>query len=404
MERMSKHSRLTRGREWLMALPIMLCTILTLSSCDKEKRFAIDGTISGAADEVLYLEYMGLSGIEGIDSITLSRDGKFHFSEPVPEYPDFYRLRLGKQLIPFAVDTLPTELIVNADARSFATSYSIEGNQASEDIRKVWLALLDANVALSKLNTSKSSDTIERYYQQRDSILCAYKEVAEHFIYNDPQLPVSYFALFQQVDGQLVFNLYDQKDSKAFAAIANVYQAFQPNNPRTEHLYNLALRSIAVVREQNRIAERTATTTDLLKKAGAKEVGYIDFTLPDTEGHERSLSDIVDNTAILLVFSSMSPEWANTFNASLSEIYKKYHAKGLEIVQVSLDDDPHIWLSSTHNLPWINLIDREAGYSRLVGLYNLNNIPSLFIISKGGDELFRILSDTDLEQLLAKQF
>lgn len=384
----------------MASLALVVSLTCAMSSCTKKNQFSIEGTIAEAPHEMLYLEHQALSGTEVVDSVKLDGNGVFKLSQPLPEYPDFYRLRLGKQVIPFAVDTLPTLLTVAADAQSFATSYSIKGNESSEDIRKVWLALLDANVSLSKLSGRLTPTAL--YEHQRDSIIGSYKKVAEEYIYSAPQQPVAYFALFQQVDGQLVFNLYDKEDSKAFAAVANVYKAYQPNNPRTEHLYALALRSVAVVREQNRVRESGGIVADKLLKGEVKELGYIDFSLPDTQGKEISLSSIVEKQNVLLAFSSMSPDWSGEFNAMLSEIYNKYHRRGLQIVLVGLDSDPHIWLSTVQNLPWINLVDRDAAYSRLVGVYNLRSIPAIFLITKGGDELHRIGEADQLIQLLER--
>lgn len=367
-------------------------------SCQKgAEEFTVQGTISEADGQALYLEYLGLTQTEMIDSVVLSRNGKYKFEVPVPKYPDFYRLRLGKQVIPFAVDTLPQTTTINGDAKSFATSYSVEGNQHSAQIREVWLALLDANVALSKLEKRVTPEQLEPFEAERDSIINSYKEVVRKFIYSNPQSPVAYFALFQQIDGNLVFNLYDKDDSKAFAAIANVYNSFQPENPRTKHLYDLALRSIAVVREQRRATEQVAVNTDILKEAGVKESAYIDFTLPDKDGNGVTLSSVVkSNKNILLAFTTMQANWAIDFNHALAELYQAYGTQNLEIVQVGLDADPHIWISATRDLPWINLQDRDGNYSKLVAYYNLYRLPTLFLITKGGGELHRIES---LEQL-----
>ena len=374
--------------------------LLALAGCSKsDEQFRVQGTISESEGQTLYLEYQGLTGAEMIDSIVLERNGSYQFDEPLPKYPDFYRLRLGKQVIPFAVDTLPSTTTINGDSRNFATSYSVEGNLPTSQIREVWLALLDANVALSKLEGSVMGNQ-ELYVAQRDSIFDRYKEVARKYIYSNPQSPVAYFALFQQVDGNLVFNPYDRTDSKAFAAIANTYNTFQPENPRTKHLYDLALRSIAVVRQQNKVAEQQRNGTELLKEAGVKETSYIDFTLPNKEGQEVTLSALVAKQDVLLAFSTMQANWAADFNSALAELYGKYASRGVQIVQVGLDTDPHIWISATKDLPWINLQDRDGSYSKLVGFYNLYRLPSLFLITKGGGELYRIESVSQLEQLL----
>jgi alkyl hydroperoxide reductase subunit AhpC len=63
----------------------------------------------------------------------------------------------------------------------------------------------------------------------------------------------------------------------------------------------------------------------------------------------------------------------------LRGLYNKYHAQGLEIYQVSLDENEHFWKTQTANLPWISVRD-ESGNS--ANLYNVQSIPTFFLITK----------------------
>lgn len=385
----------------IISLLVGLSLAVLAVSCDNTKSFSVSGSVAGGANKTLYLEYLSLTGTEVLDSVKLDSNGRFKFEQPVPVYPDFYRLRLDKQVIPFCIDK-ESDLHVTADAQSFATSYSIEGEIEASQVREVWLAQLDANVTLSKLEAAykDGSISLEDFVQKRDDIIDTYKEIARKYIYNDPASPVAYFALFQQVDGNLVFNLYDKEDSKAFAAVANVYNTYYPESARTKHLYDLALRSIAVVREQDRRAKRL----EMLAEERATEphedlkvVSYIDIELPNKSGNMLRLSDTANRKVTLLSLTTMTANWSSSFNAQLAQVYGAYQPRGLEIFQVGLDSDPHIWRSSIEGLPWINVQDRDGGFSKLVGMYNVHALPALFLIYDQGEEIERI--DT-LEQLI----
>ena len=66
-----------------------------LASCGGE-RFHVEGQISGAADSLLYFENMSLSGPVVLDSVKLSADGTFSFSDERPEAPrTFSTLRIA---------------------------------------------------------------------------------------------------------------------------------------------------------------------------------------------------------------------------------------------------------------------------------------------------------------------
>ena len=66
----------------------------------------------------------------------------------------------------------------------------------------------------------------------------------------------------------------------------------------------------------------------------------------------RRLSDLKDNV-VLVDFTVYNHVQAAAHNLALRELYNKYHDKGLEIYQISLDTDEHFWKTSADNLPWI---------------------------------------------------
>ena len=87
---------------------------------------------------------------------------------------------------------------------------------------------------------------------------------------------------------------------------------------------------------------------------------------------------------------------------ALRELYNKYHDKGLEIYQISLDADEHFWKTSADNLPWICVRDANGIYSQYVTLYSVKSIPSAFLI--GRDNVLNARAETipDLEAAIKK--
>ncbi|MDO4770394.1 thioredoxin-like domain-containing protein [Porphyromonas sp.] len=382
----------------------ILSVILSVIGCDNTKTFKVSGHVSDAIDKVLYLEHLGLDGVQVVDSVKLTGYGAFSFKQPAPEYPDFYRLRLDKQFIPFAVDSVRS-LSVSADARNFATSYSITGSEDAMLIKEMWLAQLDVNVKISSLinQYNQNQISVEDFLRGKEAATREYKELANKHIFNDPKSPVAYFALFQQVGGEYIFKLYDKEDSKSFAIVANVYQAYYPGSPRSEHLYSLALRSIAVVRAQMKQDLARAQTDSLMKAVTTQEIGYVDIELPDIKGNMIKLSDIAQGHYTLLSFTSMATEWTAQYNRELSNLYKAFEGKGLRIYQVGFDEDSHIWKSTVEGLPWTNVRDKNGGYSQLVGYYNLTSIPTLFIINKSGEISLRVKNFQEAKSWLERR-
>ena len=360
-----------------------------LSACNNSSDFTVKGVVAGADGQLMYLENVGISNVVTLDSIKLAPGGKFKFTEKRPEYPDFYRLRLNNQLINFAVDSTETISFV-ADAGTFATSYSVEGSENSKAIKAITLAQLDANQAISRLRKEYEDKMISdtTYRMKVLAAADAYKEVARKYIYSAPMSTAAYFALFQQIDGLLFFDLYDRKDVKAYGAVATSYNHTYPESPRSKHLYNLTLQSMKVLRAQRPVDYSNVET---------KEISFLDIELPDVRGEVVKLSTVAPGKVVLINFTAYQTEWSPALNMALGELYTKYHDQELEIYQVSLDSDFHFWRNGASNLPWVTVHDPQSVYSQVAGLYNVKQLPALFILDRKGNLVKRVEDVKKLE-------
>ena len=370
-------------------LTVLGLCMFFLSACNNSSDFTVKGVVAGADGQLMYLENVGISNVVTLDSIKLAPGGKFKFTEKRPEYPDFYRLRLNNQLINFAVDSTETISFV-ADAGTFATSYSVEGSENSKAIKAITLAQLDANQAISRLR-KEYEDKMISDTTYRMKVLAAddaYKEVARKYIYSAPMSTAAYFALFQQIDGLLFFDLYDRKDVKAYGAVATSYNHTYPESPRSKHLYNLTLQSMKVLRAQRPVDYSNVET---------KEISFLDIELPDVRGEVVKLSTVAPGKVVLINFTAYQTEWSPALNMALGELYTKYHDQGLEIYQVSLDSDFHFWRNGASNLPWVTVHDPQSVYSQVAGLYNVKQLPALFILDRKGNLVKRVEDVKKLE-------
>lgn len=370
-------------------LTVLGLCMFFLSACNNSSDFTVKGVVAGADGQLMYLENVGISNVVTLDSIKLAPGGKFKFTEKRPEYPDFYRLRLNNQLINFAVDSTETISFV-ADAGTFATSYSVEGSENSKAIKAITLAQLDANQAISRLRKEYEDKMISdtTYRMKVLAAADAYKEVARKYIYSAPMSTAAYFALFQQIDGLLFFDLYDRKDVKAYGAVATSYNHTYPESPRSKHLYNLTLQSMKVLRAQRPVDYSNVET---------KEISFLDIELPDVRGEVVKLSTVAPGKVVLINFTAYQTEWSPALNMALGELYTKYHDQGLEIYQVSLDSDSHFWRNGASNLPWVTVHDSQSVYSQVAGLYNVKQLPALFILDRKGNLVKRVEDVKKLE-------
>ena len=374
----------------MKALQVYIGLFLALflaTSCQNEKNFKVDGVVSGADGQTLYLETVGISSVTTLDSAKLNTAGTFEFKQPRPAFPDFYRLRLKNQLINFAIDS--TESVhVMADAGTFATSYKIEGSENCKAIKNITLAQLDANQAIHKLRKeyehNLTNDTA--YVRKVLEASNAYKEVALKYIYGAPMSTAAYYALFQQVDGMLFFDLYDKTDSRAYGAVATSYDHLYPESPRTKQLYNLALQSIKVLRGQRKLDLDQVKTTE----------NFLEVELADIRGNLLKLSEVVKGHPAVVNFTAYQTEWSPALNIELNKAYTAFAGQGLKIYQISLDADEHFWKNAASNLPWYCVRDPQSAYSQVAALYNVRQLPAIFLLDKNGNIVKRV---DNLQQL-----
>ena len=91
----------------------------------------------------------------------------------------------------------------------------------------------------------------------------------------------------------------------------------------------------------------------------AEETGVIDLPLRDNKGNMHHLTDL-KGKVVLLNFHAFSLPDSPEYIMQMRELYDKYHAKGLEIYMVSLDENEHFWKESVATLPWINVYDNTG--------------------------------------------
>ena len=367
----------------------ILLTLAFICGCQKIEKFTVEGVIAGAAGQMLYLDNTGLNTTTIIDSIKLKSNCKFSFSHSRPEDLDFYRLRLNNQDIHFSVDSTET-ITFTADAHNFSNSYTVEGSESSKALKEITLARADAAQELQKLRSSLGVNLIpdSTYQQSVEKVVATYKETAQKYIYGAPKSAAAYFALFQQIDGLWLFDLYDRMDSRAYGAVATSYKNYYPESPRSKQLEQLALQSLKIVRGERQ---------KVLDLSNAKEINFIDIELPDINGKIVKLSEIAVGKTILVNFTAYQTEWSISLNAKISELYNKYKNNGLEVYQISLDSDSHYWKNAVSTIPWINVRDPQSVHSSIAAIYNVRQLPALFIINKKGEMVKRIETIDALE-------
>ncbi len=379
--------------------------------CNSNHSGVIDGVITNANGEKLILEHLSAGTPVVVDTIALNESGKFSFKPQLETGgPDFFCLRIGNQSIPLAFDTLATPIHITADFKRFGSDYSVGDNElnallkeAAQEGNRLRRSVLDANAAF---NERKITNQV--YYDSIATLVDNYKEtMLKKYIYNDPSNPVAYYVLFESVRGLSIFDPYDAVDNRAFGAVATGWMHNYPNSPRVEILKKVTTEGQIIRKRDKMQAERT----DSLNNIPVTVATNFEIVLTDIRDKEVALSSLIGNDhVVLLDFTAYYLQNSPAHNALLAKMYEKYESRGLRIYQVCLDPDENFWKVSASNVPWTSVREKNVlwdqngniQYARSAAIYNIQQIPMIYLIDRQGSVAARVETESKLEGEILK--
>ena len=374
-----------------LVLVIIFCTFF--SSCRKCDVFEITGNITNTNDQPIYLEEMTLSSTLLVDSTYADKSGNFKFRASAPSEPSFFRLRIGENFINLGIDSTD-HIQIYADAPTLGQNYEIEGSAVCKEIKELAMQQIRTEAYLKQLLKEYKAGTLSDslYYEKAMTSLEQMKTFSRDYIIRQPQSLTAYYALFQKVNGGILFDPYDKDESKLFATVANVLNFYYPNNERTKKLYSLVLQGMVYSREKG--------NNDTIGSYSVQDVGLIEINLPTINGENVALSEYAKGGITLLDFTGYELEFSPLHTMLLGELYEKYGKKGLKIYQVSIDKDEHLWKNQASKFPWMCVRDANPIESKVLLKYNIQNLPSSFIIDANGNIIERVENDSSLPERL----
>ena len=378
----------------------IILAVAALSACTKQPGYVIKGQ-AGDLDGKAVLAYNLPDGTPVIDTVTMDK-GKFTFKGSVPD------VVLGSvTLLPAGEDPLranvyvencPLAMNVNVDK---VVDYAQYGGKILNDVTTTGGPNNEFANQMQNVRTviaqrpelKELAAAIEEVESMGYADMAAYQqkqaEIQSKFA---EQLPAYYDALEEETKKVIAGN----PDVEAAAYMFNRYY----NDASTEDFeeafnqYSEKVRNSFLAAEaREELAARKAT------QPGAQAP---DFTLNDPDGKPVTLSSLRGQYVIVDFWAS----WCKPCRAgmpAMTELYKKYHPKGLEILGVSDDTDHNAWKKAIEQdqTPWIHVVDEfpiENRPARVGLLYGVHYIPSYFLLDKEG----KVIGKMEHEELEAK--
>ena len=378
---------------------VIMVAALAFTSCNN-KKFHINGNITEATDSMLYLENLSLNGPVKIDSVKLGEDGAFAFDENAMDSitPEFYRLRIANQSINLSIDSTET-VKVKASYPQMSYKYEVEGSENCSKIKELSIKqmILQNNINAIAKSPNMGIDSVDVIVAR---MLDGYKQdIKVNYIFKEPMKASSYYALFQTIQlgnvNSLIFNPRNNKDDvRVFAAVATSWDTYYPGAERGKNLHNIAIEGMKDIRIiENQRAQQQIDASKVSVN------GCIDLAMEDSKGQVRRLTDL-KGKVVLLDFHLFASSESTKRIMMLRELYNKYHAAGLEIYQVSVDPNEHFWKTATAALPWICVRDEGGIQGQSLQLYNVQNIPTFFLIDRSNTLKARDAQIKDIDEAI----
>jgi len=351
---------------------LFLSLVVLLTACNNAGKFTVSGNFANADGKMLYFEKAGLLKDSLIDSVKVKMDGNFSFKTSLPEYPDLYRLKLNNQQLVLAVDSTTEKIEINGNGLDMISSV-IKGSDQSVEIQKLRQSVINLQKKADAIkfgkNAVESKQLLDTFVQDVNN----HKKMVIDLILKNTRSMSAYYSLYQQVSGIYLFSPFVKEDRPYYSAVATAFTTYMPEYERSKNLYNVVMTAI----KEDRQGRQQQAWQKLQKSS---ESGFIDINLKDNKGADQKLSSLTGKT-IVLDFSAFESENNVAYTFELRDIYNKYASKGLQIYQVSLDENKMLWEKSVSNLPWICVRDENG---RVAKTYNIQSIPTLFLINKQG--------------------
>ena len=209
------------------------------------------------------------------------------------------------------------------------------------------------------------------------------------FILEHLQSMASVYALYQRINGRD----YILNENKDIQLLKITGQSLDTLYPASKHVRALVADALKLELQ--------------VKNLGYKQImdqldGNIpDISLPDSNGDTVSLSSLHDKTVLISFWASWNRQ-SVSHNLELKDLYNKYHRKGFEIYQVSLDNKKEAWINAIKydEIPWINVSDLSYPNSQTAILYNINSLPTTFLLDQDGQVIGKNFTKAELENKL----
>ncbi|MGE0089299.1 MAG: redoxin domain-containing protein [Bacteroidales bacterium] len=374
---------------------------LIMFSCKSQPDyFTVSGTLNNGAGEKLYFSELQTNKIAILDSVILENDGNFSFKGTTQE-PKFYAIRTTPNNYITLIINPFDQIIIKGNAKNLSSTYTVQGSDESNKIRILRNRLTESSRILDEIGSDFSSYIGKpEFNKMKDSlskksfqVINDHKDYTKQFVVQNKNSLAGLMALYQQI-GMRQYVLDPKADIAYFEMVDS---ALSRSLPKSDAVKALHAQVLEIKRQLN-------SEFEINSRVGIGVVAP-EIALPNQDGDTIVLSSLKGKIVLVDFWASWCKP-CRIENPILVKNYAKYHEKGFEIFQVSLDKSRSAWKSAIiiDSLNWTHVSDLQFWNSAPAKVYYVQSIPANFLLDKNGRIIAKNLRGDALEAKLSELF
>lgn len=369
---------------------LLLAGLTLLASCSKvgDSEYLIAGKINGVENgKSAILQVQNEMGMTPKDTAKIE-NGKFELKGTFTEGPEIAFIQVDglSNGVPFILENGEINITIDKDTIQKSKISGTHNNDKFQKYNDESSLIFKRMVAFQKANqekimeAGKNNDTV--------TINALRKENSK----------------FQkEMDKQS--ELFVEKNPDAFLStllLENFMARQSLDVAKIEKYYNALASDVKKTKSGKRVLEFIKTQTTLT--TGKTAPG---FSAPNPEGKIISLKESLGKVTIIDFWASWCGP-CRAENPNVVALYNEFHAKGLNIIGVSLDKDAGKWKAAIaeDKLAWNQVSNLKHWSEPIAKLYNVQSIPATFLLDASGNIVAKDLHGAELKakitELLAK--
>lgn len=372
---------------------LFLTATALLTSCSKDK-YTISGTAKGFENgKTVVLESQNENGmgLVAVDTVKIE-NGKFEIKGKAVE-PAFHTLQIegvqGK--IPFILENGDITIVVNKDtiqkSKVSGTYNNDEYVKFNEEITKIQKPLMDfqsnnmqkMQMAQQTKDTATINGLMKEYTKIQAEIGNSSKTKYVDYANTHPKALISALIIQSMTNDPSV-------DSKKIETMYNALDESLKNSKPGKAI-------------KTKLAELKSPTVGASAAPAAPAAQWrTDFSAPNPQGKTISLKESLGKVTIVDFWASWCGPCRKE-NPNVVAIYAELHSKGLNIIGVSLDEDPVKWKEAIakDKLTWTQVSNLKGWEDPIAKQYEVESIPATFILDKSGNVVAQDLRGDELK-------